>query len=111
MRALRSGGATFFRACKSPGQIPARAHGTNDNRPSFTDRRYTIFIPLRGLAKAIGDSGGGRNPAMQGKSYVPILRFDAALTGTVWVLAADIQAVANAAPDLQGRIAFARAIS
>jgi hypothetical protein len=36
-----------------------------------------------------------------------ILRFDISLTGTVWVPAASIQAVTNAATDLQGGIAFA----
>ena len=53
MRALRRSGATFLCSCQPPRQIPTRARGTNDNRPSCTARRRPIFIPLCGLLKAI----------------------------------------------------------
>ena len=46
MRAHRRSGATFLYACQPPRQIPARTRGTNDYRPSCTDRRQPNFILL-----------------------------------------------------------------
>ena len=53
IRAHRRSGATFLCACQPPRQIPARARGTNDYRPSCTARRQPIFIPLMWPDKAM----------------------------------------------------------
>ena len=56
IRAHRSSGATFLHACQPPRQIPRRARGTNDRRPSCTARRSAIFISLMWPCKGHSDS-------------------------------------------------------
>ena len=71
MRAHRLGGATFKRACRPPGQIPARVRGSNDNRAPHRPAQphfHTQTWPEghRQLPrKLVLDPIGGRNPQDQ----------------------------------------------